>query len=181
MDSILVFDDFKHCFRELDTSNYNDDLDNEDYIYADEITIASLESCVSEEFLNENSKDREGSDLFDATVNVDPIVLAIKTNIDQYEVDVKVADNIFDADFIVSVVSEDKSFNLQIQALAFFEISGAVDETVRNNYLNISSPSILYPYLRAFITNLVIQSGMKPIIIPPINFGAKPKESNEVQ
>ena len=26
MDSILVFDDFKHCFRELDTSNYNDDL-----------------------------------------------------------------------------------------------------------------------------------------------------------
>jgi preprotein translocase subunit SecB len=89
--------------------------------------------------------------------------------------------NIFDADFIVSVVSEDKSFNLQIQALAFFEISGEVDESVRNNYLNISSPSILYPYLRAFITNLVIQSGMKPIIIPPINFGAKPKESTEVQ
>lgn len=26
MDSILVFDDFKHYFRELDTSNYNDDL-----------------------------------------------------------------------------------------------------------------------------------------------------------
>lgn len=26
MDSILVFDDFKHCFRKLDTSNYNDDL-----------------------------------------------------------------------------------------------------------------------------------------------------------
>lgn len=89
--------------------------------------------------------------------------------------------NIFDADFIVSVISEDKSFNLQIQALAFFEINGDVDEAVRNNYLNISSPSILYPYLRAFITNLVIQSGMKPIIIPPINFGAKPKESTEVQ
>ena len=26
MDSILVFDDFKHCFRKIDTSNYNDDL-----------------------------------------------------------------------------------------------------------------------------------------------------------
>lgn len=26
MNSILVFDDFKHSFRELDTSNYNDDL-----------------------------------------------------------------------------------------------------------------------------------------------------------
>lgn len=89
--------------------------------------------------------------------------------------------NIFDAEFIVSVVSEDKSFNLQIQALAFFEINGDVSEGVRENYLNISSPSIVYPYLRAYITNLVIQSGMKPIIIPPINFGAKPKESTEVQ
>lgn len=26
MDSIIVFDDFKRCFRELDASNYNDDL-----------------------------------------------------------------------------------------------------------------------------------------------------------
>lgn len=26
MDSIAVFDDFKHCFRKLDESNYNDDL-----------------------------------------------------------------------------------------------------------------------------------------------------------
>ena len=26
MNSIVVFDDFKRCFRELDTSNYNDDL-----------------------------------------------------------------------------------------------------------------------------------------------------------
>lgn len=90
-------------------------------------------------------------------------------------------ENIFDAEFILSVVSDDKSFNLQIQALAFFEIIGDVSVSIRDNYLNISSPSIVYPYLRAFITNLVIQSGMKPIIIPPINFGAKPKESTEVQ
>ena len=26
MDSIVVFDDYKRCFRELDSSNYNDDL-----------------------------------------------------------------------------------------------------------------------------------------------------------
>ncbi len=25
MDSIVVFDDYKRCFRELDSSNYNDD------------------------------------------------------------------------------------------------------------------------------------------------------------
>ena len=26
MDSIVVFDDYKRCFRELDSSNYDDDL-----------------------------------------------------------------------------------------------------------------------------------------------------------
>ena len=82
--------------------------------------------------------------------------------------------NVFDAEFIVVIISEDKTFNLQIQAMGFFEIQGAVPKLVYDNYINISSPSIVYPYLRAFITNLVIQAGMKPIFIPPINFGAKP-------
>ena len=95
--------------------------------------------------------------------------------------------NLFDAEFIVTLVSEDKKFNLQIQALSFFEIQGDVPKSVCDNYLNISCPSIVYPYLRAFITNLVIQAGMKPIFIPPINFSAKPlieeqkEETAEIQ
>lgn len=86
---------------------------------------------------------------------------------------------IFTAEFIVTVNSEDKSFNLQVQTLGHFEITGEVIESIYDNYLTISVPTIVYPYIRAFITNLVIQSGMKPIIIPPLNFGAKP-ESVEV-
>lgn len=83
--------------------------------------------------------------------------------------------NLFDAEFIVTLTNVENKFNLQIQALGFFEIHGDVSPDVRSNYLNISSPSIVFPYLRTFITNLVIQSGMKPIFIPAINFGAKPK------
>jgi preprotein translocase subunit SecB len=51
---------------------------------------------------------------------------------------------------------------------------GDVEQKIYDNYINISSPSIVYPYIRAFITNLVIQTGMKPIIIPPLNFANKP-------
>lgn len=81
--------------------------------------------------------------------------------------------NLFSADFIVTVNSTEGSFNLQVQTIGHFEIVGEVSEEVYNNYQTISVPTIIYPYIRAFITNLVIQTGMKPIIIPPINFGAK--------
>lgn len=83
--------------------------------------------------------------------------------------------NLFTGEFIVTVNSDDKSFNLQVQTLGHFEITGEVPQHIYDNYLSISVPTIVYPYIRAFITNLVIQSGMKPIIIPPINFGVKPE------
>jgi len=90
--------------------------------------------------------------------------------------------NNFKAEFIVTVSSNDNLFNLQVQTIGHFEINEDVPDVTYNNYLAISAPTIIYPYIRAFITNLVIQSGMQPIIIPPINFGAKleAEQSNSV-
>ena len=82
--------------------------------------------------------------------------------------------NIFKSEFIVTISNEEKNFNLIVQTVGYFEIMGDVEQKVYDNYINISSPSIVYPYIRAFITNLVIQTGMKPIIIPPLNFANKP-------
>lgn len=82
--------------------------------------------------------------------------------------------NIFKSEFIVTISNDEKNFNLIVQTVGYFEIMGDVEQKVYDNYINISSPSIVYPYIRAFITNLVIQTGMKPIIIPPLNFANKP-------
>lgn len=81
--------------------------------------------------------------------------------------------NIFSTEFIINIDTDDKLFNLQVQALSHFEIMGDVTQEIYDNYINISAPSIAYPYLRAFISNVVIQTGMKPIIIPPLNFAFK--------
>ena len=87
--------------------------------------------------------------------------------------------NIFKSEFIVTISNEEKNFNLIVQTVGYFEIIGDVEQKVYDNYINISSPSIVYPYIRAFITNLVIQTGMKPIIIPPLNFANKPTAPDE--
>lgn len=80
--------------------------------------------------------------------------------------------NIFKTIFILNLSITDNPFNLQVQAAGSFTISGEVDQKVYDNYLSISAPSILYPYIRAFISNMTVQAGIKPIIIPPLNFSA---------
>ncbi len=81
--------------------------------------------------------------------------------------------NKFRSEIIVSIKSNSNDFNFQIQTFGFFEITGTTSDLVYDNFLNISAPTILYPFIRAFVSNLTLQSGMNPIIIPTINFGKR--------
>ncbi len=86
--------------------------------------------------------------------------------------------NLIKAVFIVTVTDKTKKFNLQVKAVADFKIIGVDEPEIYNSFVHVSVPAIAYPYLRAFISNIVLQSGMAPIIIPPVNF-TKPKKSVE--
>ena len=66
----------------------------------------------------------------------------------------------------------DRSFDLIIEALFNFEI---VDEKITEDFKlssfpKINAPAIAFPYLRAFVSNLTLQSGLEPVILPSINF-----------
>jgi preprotein translocase subunit SecB len=77
--------------------------------------------------------------------------------------------------FIITINSEAQPlFNFQVQAIGDFEIIGEADEKIYNNFMNISAPSIVYPYIRAFISTTMLQAGIQPVIIPSINFAAMP-------
>jgi preprotein translocase subunit SecB len=80
--------------------------------------------------------------------------------------------NKFIAEFIITITSKDSLVNFQVQANGAFEIQGETVEAVYNNFLNLSAPTIVYPYIRAFISNVLLQTGMKPLIIPTVNFAA---------
>lgn len=85
------------------------------------------------------------------------------------QVDTEIS-NKFQTIFIVNVVDKGNVFNLQVKAAADYEIMGEVPPEIYENFVRLNAPAIAYPYLRAFISNMVLQAGMNPIIIPPLNF-----------
>jgi preprotein translocase subunit SecB len=81
-------------------------------------------------------------------------------------------ENLFRVVLTAIITAEDPStpITFQVQAVGEFEIVGEVARAVRQNYFFVSGPSILYPYVRAFISTLSLQSGINPIIVPPVYF-----------
>lgn len=84
-----------------------------------------------------------------------------------------------------SLKMDDPSFDLDITAKYDFRVlDGVVDDSFKSsNFPKVNAPAIAFPYLRAFISNLTLQAGYKPIVLPSINFNklaeAKPKVATE--
>lgn len=76
--------------------------------------------------------------------------------------------------FITINSAEHPSFNLHVEGVGVFKMEGDLQSNpiVVKNFVAISAPSIVYPFLRAFISNMLVQTGMNPIILPTVNFGA---------
>lgn len=85
--------------------------------------------------------------------------------------------NIFGVGFNLEI--NDIDFDLNIEALFMFKIDEDISEEFKlSNFPKINAPAIAFPYLRAFVSNLTLQSGFEPIILPSINF-VKLAEENE--
>jgi len=62
-------------------------------------------------------------------------------------------------------------FHLVIEYAARFTTDDEIDEMFKNsNFVNINAPAIAYPFLRAYISNITINSGYQPVVLPTINF-----------
>lgn len=75
----------------------------------------------------------------------------------------------FGVEFNIEI--KDKRFNLIIESIFIFSLEEEVDEEFKvSAFPKINAPAIAFPYLRAYISNLTLQSGFDPIILPSINF-----------
>ena len=45
-----------------------------------------------------------------------------------------------------------------------------------NEFIKVNAPALMMPYIRETISNITIRSGLKPVIIPPINIISMAKE-----
>jgi preprotein translocase subunit SecB len=56
---------------------------------------------------------------------------------------------------------------------SIFETSEAVDEGFKESHFpKVNAPAIAFPYLRAFISTLLINAGYDSVMLPSINFQA---------
>jgi len=78
---------------------------------------------------------------------------------------------------IFNIEIKDKRFDLNIEAVFIFSLDNEITEDFKvSDFPKINAPAIAFPYLRAYISNLTLQSGFQPIILPSINFVALAKE-----
>ncbi|TKG95208.1 protein export chaperone secb [Puteibacter caeruleilacunae] len=69
----------------------------------------------------------------------------------------------------VKIEDENKSFHIEIDAVAnyLFENKEGLDNL--GNYFYLNAPALLFPYIRAYISTLTNLSGFEPINLPTLN------------
>ncbi len=74
----------------------------------------------------------------------------------------------------------DPRYDLFIEVVYPFDvIDGEIDEAfIASPFPRVNAPAIAFPYLRAMISTITLQAGLKPVMLPSINFaGAKEASS----
>lgn len=69
------------------------------------------------------------------------------------------------------LVNSTQGFGLKVEFIALFDCDEEVDEAfVDGPFPRINAPAIAYPYIRSFISILILNAGYDPIILPTVNF-----------
>lgn len=64
--------------------------------------------------------------------------------------------------------------SLYIETIYFFEVDQKItDDFKASHFPKVNAPAIAFPYLRAFVSNITLQAGVDPIMLPSINFVEK--------
>lgn len=76
---------------------------------------------------------------------------------------------------------ENHTFDLDLQMSFFFLLDAPITkEFIQSSFPKVNAPAIAFPYIRAYISNLTLQSGLEPIILPSINFIKLAEEGKDV-
>lgn len=68
----------------------------------------------------------------------------------------------------ISVSDKKKSFNMDIEAEATFEYDNMDDDKLEK-FLIMNAPALLFPYIRAYISNITALSGISTVLLPTLN------------
>ncbi len=81
---------------------------------------------------------------------------------------------------VFKLIIKEKAIDLFVEAVFNFELDENITEEFKlSGFANVNAPAIAFPYLRAFISNLTLQAGINPVILPSINFIKLSEENKE--
>ena len=72
---------------------------------------------------------------------------------------------------ITAKLEEQTAFLVEVQQAGIFFVAGFEDEALRQ-LLSTVAPTILFPYAREAVDNLVVKGGFPALMIAPVNFDA---------
>ena len=115
-------------------------------------------------------------------VHVTQIDLAVENfdgeALNEYETELSFAngfrkddDRVFGVIFEIAIIGKEENFKLKLKVTSHFETNLPIDDDFRNSsFVKVNAPAIAFPYIRTFISNLTLNSGYTPIILPSYNF-----------
>ena len=86
----------------------------------------------------------------------------------------QVGDNLYTVDMAVTVELKqgDKTiFLVEVKYGGLFLLRNIPKEHMEP-LLNVECPSLVFPYVRQVISNVVSEGGFRPVVLDPVNFGA---------
>lgn len=78
----------------------------------------------------------------------------------------------------VKVQESTTAFLIEVQQAGIF-IVHRFEEEIRDQVLSITCPTVLFPYARETVSNLVQRGGFPQLLLPPINFEAMYAQQRE--
>lgn len=85
--------------------------------------------------------------------------------------------------FIISFKFElvsGKNFKLDFIHDFYFETDEDItNEFIKSHYTSVNAPAIAYPYVRAFVANLLLNAGLESVLLPAVNFVEHAKSQKE--
>ncbi len=62
-----------------------------------------------------------------------------------------------------------ESFELDFAMIGRFGVISDKENMSLDQFIKVNGPALMVPYIRETISNITMRSGLKPVIIPPIN------------
>lgn len=81
--------------------------------------------------------------------------------------------------FDINISNSENQFSVFASIIGLFEFDSDLDPVAKDKFFKINAPSLLFPYVRAYISTLTSLSGMAPVILPTINMAEAMKNLEE--